>query len=266
VTDKKHIAIIFDFDDTLAVDTTSHFLQTMGVDIDIFWREDVDKLMKAGWDPIPAYLYQMIKLSNSNPITKEMLSSFARNIEYHKGVPSFFKSIKKESICEISFFAVSSGIGDIIRNSSIAKEFKKIWCSEFAYDEKGNIEFCKKVISFTDKTRYIFSISKGLFSEQHDSMPFEVNRKIDEKDRVIPLRDMIYVGDGLTDVPCFSLIKNAGGVPIAVYDKSNKKHWGRSWGFLEDGRVMSLLSTDYSKGSDLYNNILMAINTIERRG
>ena len=262
---KNNIALIFDFDDTLATDTTSHFLAQQGVDVEKFWREEVDGLIANGWDPIPAYLYQMVQTSKSNPIFKNSLIQFSKQIELHKGVSRFFNLIQNETDFNVMFFVISSGIGDIIRNSQIAKHFTNIWCSEFSYDSEQKIEFPKRVISFTDKTRYIFSISKGFYTPEYDNLPFEVNKRVDDNDRVVPFQNMIYIGDGYTDVPCFSLIKKAGGIPIAVYDKSNKKHWERAWGFIEEGRVMNLLSADYTKGSDLYNNILMAINTISKK-
>ena len=95
--------------------------------------------------------------------------------------------------------------------------------------------------------------------------PFEVNRKHEPSALRIPLNNMVYVGDGYTDIPCFSLLKKNNGVAIGVYDQENREKWGRAWGFAEDGRVSNLVPADYSKKSALSNSLLMATEAIAKR-
>ena len=123
----------------------------------------------------------------------------------------------------------------------------------------------KKVISFTDKTRYIFQISKGLAGEKFRGQPFLVNKKIPRGSVRIPFDQMIFIGDGYTDVPCFSLVRKNGGFTIGVYDRDRPSRWGRAWEFIEDGRVTNLVSADYSSKSDLSNVLVMALESIVRR-
>lgn len=266
----KKIALIFDFDDTLAHDSTSAFLESIGVDVDKFWKEEVQLLDRDDWDPIPAYQYALIQLSKSrkeNPITREMLQQFARKLKFHPGVTKVFENLRQYAASKyneigLEFYIISSGIGEIVRNTRIAKEFTDIWASEFHYDEHGAITFPKKVISFTDKTRYLFQVSKGIIGQQSRNNPFEVNRRVPYKDFRIKMEHMIFVGDGYTDVPCFSLIRRYNGVTFAVYDKHRQDRWGRAWNFMTDGRVSGVLSANYTIDSDLTRSLMMAIDSI----
>lgn len=267
------IAIIFDFDDTLAPDSTSGFLNKIGVDVPAFWRDEVQPLMDEYWDPIPAYLFKMIQLSNSGriqPITKTALKEWGEQIEFYHGVTTVFDRLRDvvrniNSKLSLEFYMISSGIGEILKNTRIAHQFSDIWASDFAYDKNDHILFPKNIISFTDKTRYIFHVHKGLIGKEYKNKPFEVNKKFDEQFIRIPMNQMIVVGDGYTDVPCFSLVKNAGGIAIGVYDQENKTKWGRAWGFIEDGRVSNLVPSEYGEKSALVNSLTMAIESVARR-
>ena len=183
------IALIFDFDDTLASDSTSGFLDSIGVDTASFWKEDVDPLLsQQDWDPVPAYLYQMIRLSQSGrygPITQQRLKDWGARLELHDGVPTLFQRLRaavraEQPQVQLEFYLISSGIGDVVRSTPIAHEFTEIWASEFVYGEDGGIMFPRRIVSFTDKTRYLFHIQKGIIGRDFRNKPFEVNRKVPE--------------------------------------------------------------------------------------
>lgn len=264
------IALIFDFDDTLAHDSTTDFLKSIGINTHEFWKNKVEALMDDGWDPIPAYLYKMIdeskKMEPNNRITRDKLIAFGNHVRFFNGVLTLFSSLRKhvaltlDKQVELEFFLISSGIGDIVRHTPISKYFTDIWSSEFYYNKKAEIEFPKRLMSFTDKTRYIFSISKGLIGSEFKNRPFDVNDKT--KKFYVPFNQMIFVGDGLTDVPCFALLKKYGGIPIAVYDPDRKEKWQRALKFLEDGRVTKSVPSDYRKSSELYLKLIEAIDDI----
>lgn len=259
------IAIIFDFDDTLAPESTSGFLDSLGVDVPEFWQQ-TEVLRSNGWDPVPAYLYNMINISKAHPITRETLSRWGQNIRLYPGVPDLFDKLKarRDELCpeiKLEFYVISSGIEEIIRSSPIADHFTDVWGCDFHYDEAGGIAFPKRIVSFTDKTRYIFHISKGLVGLKSRSAPFEVNRKVSAQEKRVPRDQMIFVGDGYTDVPCFSLIGKAGGIPLAVCDTEDRMKWGRAWGFMEEKRVIHWATADYRQGSTLYASLMMALES-----
>lgn len=264
------IAIIFDFDDTLAPDSTSGFLNRCGIDVPNFWKNEVQPLLDNDWDPIPAYLYKMIEKSKNKEClgaTKDNFESWGKELQLYPGVESIFDRLrsvarKKNPRVSLEFYLVSSGVKDILRHTQIADQFNEIWASNFVYDDDGYIIFPKKIVSFTDKTRYIFHVQKGLFGQDFYGKPFDVNKKFSESQIRIPLNQMIVVGDGYTDIPCFSLVRKAGGVAIGVYDQENRDKWGRAWGFIEDGRVSNLVPADYNEKSALSNSLVMAVESI----
>lgn len=267
----KTIAVVFDFDDTLAHDSTTDFLVSLGVNTKIFWGVENKKLLDDGWDTVPSYMYQMIEWSkNQVPekrITKKKLEAFGKKVHFFDGVQSFFTKLsefvkKTDPTFTVEFYIISSGLGDLIKNCKIAKYMNDIFTSDFHYNNSGEIECPKKVVSYTDKTRYIFQISKGLIGSEFYNQPFAVNKKVDASNLRIPLHNMIFIGDGLTDVPCFALLNQNRGIAFAVYDQGNEEQKHKAWGFIEEGRVRNLLTVNYKKGSDLLNSVEMAIGGI----
>lgn len=268
------IALIFDFDDTLAPDSTSGFLTDIGVDVQQFWHQDVDPLLfEQDWDPVPAYLHQMISLSKSGShgaITQERLADWGRRLPLHEGVPTLFERLRSHvrqnhPQVQLEFYLISSGIGDVVRHTPIAHEFTDIWASEFMYDESGGIHFPRRIVSFTDKTRYLFHIQKGIIGAASRNKPFEVNRKVPEDKLRIPFEQMVFVGDGYTDIPCFSLIRRSGGVAFGVWDPRHKNKRSRAWGFIQEGRVSNLNQARYNEEAELYQWLEEAVESIAGR-
>ena len=268
------IALIFDFDDTLAPDSTSGFLADMGVDVEHFWKEAVGPLLFAqDWDPVPAYLYQMIELSKSGvygTITQDRLEDWGRRLPLHDGVGTLFgrlRALVREQHPQIhlEFYLISSGIGDVVRHTPIACEFTDIWASEFIYDDAGGIHFPKRVVSFTDKTRYLFHIQKGIVGPASRNKPFEVNKKISQDKLRIPFEQMIFVCDGYTDIPCFSLIRRSGGVAFGVWDPRHRDKRSRAWGFIQEGRVSNLNQARYDEEAELYQWLEEAVDSLAGR-
>lgn len=266
------LAIIFDFDDTLAPDSTSGYLAKHGVDVPKFW-EEVQGLLNNGWDPVPAYLHHMLEYSTLGkmpPLEKAKLSEWGKSLPLHPGAENVFRALRGHVLdvyprANVEFFLISSGIGEVLKQTPIAKEFTDIWASDFAYDEKGIAVFPKNIVSFTDKTRYLFHIQKGLIGQAYKNKPFDVNKKIDDTHLHIPMNQMIFVGDGYTDIPCFSMIRKNGGTAIAVYDRAHRNKWGKAWGFVEDGRVSSLRPADYTENSPLVDILMMAAESQARK-
>lgn len=265
------IALVFDFDDTLAPDSTTGFLEDIGVDTASFWRDQVGPLLEEhDWDPVPAYLYRILELSRSGkhgPITRERLGEWGRRLPLHSGVTSLFDRLRQRLRCahptvQIEFYLISSGIGDVLRSTPIAGQFSDIWASEFHYDESGAISFPRRIVSFTDKTRYLFHIQKGIIGQDSRNKPFEVNRKVDEDKLRIPFEQMIFVGDGYTDIPCFSLIRRSGGVAFGVWDPRHKEKRSRAWGFIQEGRVSNLNQARYGEDAELYQWLEEAVESL----
>ena len=201
------------------------------------------------------------KLRNSN------LREFGARLTFYPGVVRLFSSLRKlaeehtTSKPSIEFYVITSGLEEIVRGSKIAKELTSIWGCQFAEGDDGTIAHIKNVVSFTEKTRHLFEINKGLSDKR--KKPYAVNEDKKPSDRRIPFTNMIYVGDGLTDVPCFSLLKNMGGKSIGVFDPkksgSPKKAFEK---LLAPQRVISMHSPKYNKSDDLGALLRLLVNQI----
>lgn len=270
VTNKRRIALVFDFDDTLGPDSTSSFLAHIGIEPRLFWERH-HTLVSDGWDPIPAYLQMMVLDSQKRPkskrITRRKLQQFGMQLTSQPGLATFFRRMKKfvgshDKSAEIYFFVISSGIGDIIRHFPYAQHFHHIWSSNFAFNKSGEIEGIKNVVSFTDKTRYLFQIQKGIFGSDADHDPFAVNRRVSSSEVFVPFSSMVMVGDGFTDVPCFSLLEKNGGWAIGVYERGAADRWGRAWGLLSEQRVQHMVAADFRARRGLDDALCLALGSI----
>ncbi len=259
------IAVVFDFDDTLAHDSTSAFLASLGVDVEPFWRKTVHPLLERGWDPMPAYMHRMIELSQSRSagdrITGERLAAFGPHVAMYPGVADVFGRLQAAAVevrgdAEVEFYCISSGIGEILRHTRIAGEFRRIFAGDFAYNDSDEIIAAKRLVSFTEKTRFLFEISKGVD---------DVNQRVEPKDYRIPMNQIIFVGDGATDIPCFTLAKKFGGKGFAVYDPDQPDKWGEKFRLIDDRRVTSMHTANYEVGSDLYNMLTMSVKAMAQK-
>lgn len=258
---KPIIALMYDFDRTLCDKDMQEysFIPSLGMDAKEFWGE-ADRISKRNhMDKILAYMYMMIKLAKKNdiPITKDAFKKLGEDVVLLKGVKSWFKRLAeygKELGVEIEHYIISSGISEIIQGTSIAKYFKRIYACEFHYNERGNADWPQQAINYTTKTQFIFRISKGVLDTIDD---YALNSYMAEDDRRIPYRNMIYIGDGLTDVPCMTVVKSRGGESIAIYHKGQKE---KVYKLLNENRVGYMCSADYSKDSELEKTTKLLIH------
>lgn len=247
------VGYVFDLDETLAPDTTSQYLRLVGVDPAEFWVAVVRR-MADGWDQVPSYLYGIVRESWAGArITKEGMRAAGRGLSVFPGVASLFAALRRHAASRAlhaEFYLISSGIGTLVRAMPIASEFDGIWTSDYAFADDGRPVFPRRVISFTDKTRPLIEISKGISQELSEAEPTLVNRRTPAGQFRIPFRQMVFSGDGLTDVPCFSIVSRFGGRALAVYDAANSASREAASAFLADGRVHATAARDYSPGGD----------------
>lgn len=259
--DKKIVAIIYDFDKTLCDQDMQNytFIPNLDMTPKEFWSEIGDFSKSENMEGILSYLYYMIKKSNEKglPITKEYLASMGKDVHLYQGVEDWFVRINqfaKEQGVILEHYIISSGIKDIIASTSIAKHFKAIYGCDFYYDEEGKAVWPKIAINFTGKTQYLYKINKGILDETDST---EVNKKYKEKR--IPFKNMIYIGDGLTDIPCMTMLKKAGGKSIGIYTQKNKAQVQQ---FLIDDRINYICPANYKENSYLDRIIKLIIRAL----
>ena len=249
---KPIIALMYDFDKTLCgKDMQDYsFIPSIGMNSKDFWQEANKLATKTNMDKILAYMYLMIKTAKKNdvPITKEAFTKLGEEVVLLKGVKGWFERINafgKENGVEVEHYILSSGLSEIIEGTPIAKHFKRIYACQFHYNERGNADWPQQAVNYTTKTQFLFRISKGVLDVMDD---FTLNSSISEEDRRIPYHNMIYIGDGLTDVPCMRLVKERGGESIAIYHRNEKQVVNK---LLKEGRVNYTCPADYTNGSML---------------
>lgn len=186
-----------------------------------------------------------------------------KKVKYFDGVQDWFQRINdfaESNDVRIEHYIVSSGIKEIIEGTSIAKYFKKIYACEFMYDYTGSIQWPKIAVNYTAKTQFLFRINKGVLKVDSKSAK-ALNEYTPENERRVPFRNMVYIGDGLTDVPCMKLVKSNGGQSIAVYDESQGKEAAER--LKKDDRVNFVAPADYSAGSDMETIVRAIIKKIQ---
>jgi len=259
---RPKIAILYDFDKTLCTKDMQEydFINNLGMTPAEFWGEAGKVAAEQKMDRILAYMYVMVLESKKKGIklTKEYLRSCAANIEFYKGVTTWFERINeygKEAGADIEHYILSSGNTEIIEGSSIAKNFKEIYGCKFVYDENGEAVWPGVAINYTLKTQFIHRVSKNVLDITND---YDLNKHMNE--RRIPFQNMIYVGDGQTDVPCMKFIKEKGGKTIGLYSSANNKD--SVLDLIQDNRVNFACLADYSNGSSFDKSVKLIIDNI----
>lgn len=263
---KAIMAIMYDFDKTLSSDYMQNFgfIQELGMTPDEFWKETNDFATRTGADRTLAYMYMMVEKAREKGIslTREKLQSMGAKIKFFKGVQTWFKRINEYGDykgVKVEHYLISSGNTEIVEGCPIAKEFKKIFGCEFVFDPKTKEPVWPKLaVNYTQKTQYFFRISKGAFNTSDET---QVNEK--SPHRRIPYSNMVYMGDGMTDIPAMILAHNNGGNSIALYsDPANKETVTQ---LLKDDRVNFVCKADYSAGSELEKVMNLLIDEISIR-
>lgn len=255
---KIKIAILYDFDKTLSTTDMQEyeFIKNLGLTPQEFWGKTAKITEENGMDRILSYMYLMVDECKKKGIklTREYLQECGRKVILYRGVSSWFERINQyaESIdAQVEHYIISSGITEIIEGTPIAKYFKKIYGCKFMYDANGEAIWPAMAVNFTLKTQYIFRISKGVLDVMDDA---NLNRHQAEKR--IEYYNMIYIGDGQTDVPSMRVIKDKGGKTIALYPSGKVDNVKN---LVDDNRTDYVCVADYSAGSSLEKMVKMTI-------
>lgn len=260
---KPKIAIIYDFDKTLCTDDMQaySFIKNLGMETDEFWGEAAKVTSTHEVDRILSYMFVMIRECKKRgiPLTEKYLEKCGENVVLYKGVATWFDRINEFGAqlgVEIEHYIISSGTYEIIQGTPIAKYFKRIYACRYMYDDKGEAIWPARAINYTLKTQYIYRISKGILDALDD---YNLNRLQDESLRRIAYRNMIYLGDGLTDIPCMKMVKEKGGKSIAVYAAGQSETVKP---LVDDDRINYVCAADYSEDSPLEQIVRLMIENM----
>lgn len=245
------VAIMYDFDRTLCTKDMQDysFIPSLGMTESEFWQYANVLGQREHMDSILAYMYAMVKISKDKniPLLRQNLVDMGKNVELFKGVEGWFDRITDfghSNGMQVEHYVISSGMKEIIEGTPISKCFKSIFACEFLYDENGNGVWPKTDVNYTNKTQFVYRINKGVLDVAND---IDLNRSMPDDSKRVPFCNMIYIGDGLSDVPCMKMMKAYGGYSIAVYQNKDSKVED----LLKKGRVDYIYPADYSENTGL---------------
>lgn len=246
------VALLYDFDKTLCTQDMQNyaFIPSLGLAPGDFWKIANDFGRQEKMDSVLAYMYVMLWESEKRGIrlTRHGLCHCGRSISFFPGVTGWFQRINRYGDLlgvQVEHYVISSGLREIIDGSPIAGEFKEIYASEFYYDGEGRPVWPRLAVNFTAKTQFVYRINKGVLDVSDDRT---LNDSMPDDSKRVPFTSMIYLGDGLSDVPCMKMMRAYGGQAIAVYQAVNRRGVEQ---LLRQGRVDFIYPADYREGTEL---------------
>lgn len=251
--DKPVLAICYDFDKTLSPDdmqAQGYIQEVFGDDVQAFWDECKDLAEANEMDSNLAYMFKMMEHAHGRIVlTRKTLRDYGAKVKLFPGVEEWFERIrefgKKQGVI-VEHYIISSGLKEMIEGTAIAKEFEKIYASSFLFDDKEVPIWPAQAVNYTNKTQFLFRIEKGTL-DVNDS---GVNDSFEPEKIRVPFRNIVYIGDSMTDIPCMKLVNVNGGHSIAVYD-NNTLDKTKAFQMLTDNRIKYFTPADYTDGSDL---------------
>ena len=255
------VAIMYDFDKTLSTTDMQNysFIPNLGMTPSEFWGETSAFTEKEGVERILSYMYIMIRKAKEKgiPLTREYLRECGKKIQFYPGVSTWFKRINEYGASKgvlVEHYLVSSGTLEIVEGCSIFNEFTKAYGCEFYYENDVPV-WPKLAINYTQKTQFFFRIAKGAVDVTNDNAVNEKNLSLR-----VPYHNIVYMGDGMTDIACMTLVKKNGGRSIAVFPKEEDSEKVKK--IYNDGRINFYCRADYSAGSDLEKVIKLIIDKV----
>ena len=252
---KPVLAVCYDFDKTLTpFDMQAQgFIQSIGWDVKKFWKETNELAEKNDMDANLAYMFKMVQEAEGQHIfNKRMLMEYGSRVKLFPGVGEWFEKINifgEEIGVTVEHYIISSGLKEMIEGTEIAKKgvFKKIYASSFYYNEKGVAVWPAQAINYTNKTQFLFRIEKGV-TEINDR---RVNDHFKDEMLRVPFRNMVYIGDSETDIPCMKLVNSYGGHSIGIYNPETGDK-GNVIKMLRDSRIRYFAPADYRENGVLF--------------
>ena len=252
IGDKTILAICYDFDRTLSPEDmqAQGYIQSIGYDVADFWKESNSLAADNDMDQNLAYMYTMVTKARGRLVfNKEILKADGAKIKLYPGVDTWFTRVNQygqEKGITIEHYIISSGLKEMIEGTKVAQYFKKIYASSFYFDDDGVAVWPAQAVNYTNKTQYLFRIKKGIL----DINDQKVNDYFDPDKVVVPFRNMVYIGDSDTDIPCMKLVNSNGGYSIGVYD-SETQDKTKVFKMLREHRIKYFAPADYREGSSL---------------
>lgn len=248
------LAVCYDFDKTLTPDDmqAQGYIQSVGYDTERFWRESNELSEQNDMDQNLAYMYKMVEEAQGHiVVTRRTLAEYGARVRLFPGVEEWFARVKRygeEHGVIVEHYIISSGLKEMIEGTDIARggAFERIYASSFYFDPRGVARWPAQVVNYTNKTQFLFRIEKGVLDINDPG----VNEVFQSDEIRVPFRNMVYIGDSDTDIPCMRLVTANGGHAVGVYDPETGDR-GKVYKMVRDRRIRYFAPADYREGSEL---------------
>ncbi len=261
------IGLVYDFDKTLSPNSMQEdtVFPYLGLDTAKFWAETDRLVAEDSFEAELAWMRLLLEKEEFRNLSNQDLRNMGLSLKYYAGVPEIFKQLEevldrpayREYGVTIEHYIITSGLREILEGSNLRPYVKSIFGSEIAEDSAGKLGFPKRAISHTQKTQYLFRINKGYLDLQTD-----VNDHVPHEDHRIPFKNMLYIGDGPTDVPCFAVMSQQEGHTLAVYDPADANSFAKCMQLRKANRVEEIAEANYQKGTHLWRLLEYVITEI----
>lgn len=267
---RNTLALIYDFDGTLTPQPMQEYtvFPQLGIAPEDFWREVNAEVLRTGGDSILTYMRLLVEKIEANKahLSRDALRRLARDVRYFPGVESWFERINRYvasrsgGLVQARHYIISAGLSEILEGISIKHHFERIYASQYHFNHHEVACFPTIVINDTSKTQYLFRINKG-----RERPGESINEYMPEAARPVPFTHMLYLGDGLTDVPCMTVTKNYGGFAIAVHNPSNANSLAVCRELVAGERIDFFAEADYRSGRTLERRVHSILDLIIAR-
>lgn len=257
------IAICYDFDKTLTPNEmqAQGYIQSLGYEANEFWNKSNGIAEDNDMDENLSYMYMMVNESKDHhKLDRKTLEAYGAEVKLFLGVDDWFRRIREYGLERgvlVEHYIISSGIKEMIEGTEIAKkgEFEKIYASSFYFDDKGIARWPAQVVNYTNKTQFLFRIQKGTLDINDPG----INDYFPPDEIRVPFRNIVYIGDSDTDIPCMKLVNTYGGFSVGVYNPAQTKD--KVYKMIKDNRIKYFAPADYRENKELD---LLIKNIIER--
>ena len=264
---KTIVALIYDFDGTLSPGNMQEFgfIQAIHKTPEEFWAMSNGLATGQDASDILAYMKMMFDEARKSgiPLRRCDFQRFGQDIKLFEGVRDWFRHVNEYGAARgvtVEHYINSSGLKEIIEGSPIAQEFKHIFAGTFIYDDKGEAVWPGIAVDYTAKTQFLFKIQKGIFSSRDAQ---RVNESTSDEEKRIPFSQMIYFGDGDTDIPSMKIVNMFGGHAIAVFNPALPQKRDKAMKMLRQGRVNFITPASYTKNGRAFRLVCAIIDKIQ---
>jgi phosphoserine phosphatase len=268
----NRLAVVFDFDRTLSSGTVDALLERIGVADSAAWREQqLQPMIDDGWDEILAKAWLLTRTAEEHDvrITEQLIKEVGSSLECYPGVEETLRQLRQIGTeesggAQVEIYVLSSGFVDMITASPVADLVDQIWGSSLHWNDEGELKGVKRTVIHSEKSRYLRALVKGLEIAGANE-PQDVQRHMTPSELHVPLDQMIYVGDGASDVDAFELLQQHGGIPLAVDHSGRGREWGAADHMFDEARVENLAPPDFTDGSEMRQSLVFAVKSIANK-